>query len=177
MQDLHYKNIRTSILEDRSKANIDRLITYVGSEEERIVAMLSLLEDFDRVVRRRGSWIIGNYAQEFPKTLENHLSQIIAILDQEICNYDQAVLRNVLKVLEYNLVPEIHEGLVYNKCVQIFTNLSMEIAPRAFAITVAMNIAKKYPELKYEFQEWMNIIQPDQSPAIQARIRQVKLKM
>lgn len=171
MSAAHYTYLCNSLLTDRSKNNINHLIEYVGNDKSRIKEMMDLIDDDDKIIRQRGSWVIGNYAQKYPGHLQGFLYKIIKFLNQDHDLYDQTVLRNLLKVLEYHDVNEEDEGLFYAKCIDIITDLEMEIAPRAFSITVALKIALKYPELMEEFKEILEIIKPDQSAAIQARIK------
>jgi hypothetical protein len=99
------------------------------------------------------------------------MDKICFALTLAIETNDQSLLRNILKVLEYHNIPENHEGLVYDICIKLFTDLKADIAPRAFAITLALKVVIKYPELRTEFLEMLNIIKPDKSAAIQFRIK------
>jgi len=170
----HYLYIKDSIYSDRSKQNLDRLIIYVYPDSEREKAMVKLLDDDDKIITQRVSWMMGNYAQKYPGRLNPFLEIFCARLQWGVDNNEQALLRNMLKILEYHEIPIEQEGLIYDLCSKLILNLKADIAPRAFAITLALKVVIKYPELGPEFLEMLNIIKPDKSAAIQFRIRKAR---
>ena len=170
----HYQYIKDSLYSDRSNQNLVRLIIYIYPDIEKEKAMVDLLADGDKMISQRVSWLIGNYAQKYPGRLNPFLEIFCARLQWGVDNNEQALLRNMLKILEYHEIPVEQEGLVYDLCAKLILNLKADIAPRAFAITLALKVVIKYPELSSEFLEILNIIKPDKSAAIQFRIKKAK---
>jgi hypothetical protein len=82
-----------------------------------------------------------------------------------------AVARNILRIFQETGVPEKYEGALIDICFGHLVNEGSPVAIRAFAITNASNICRKYPELKKELAIMLSqISQIPQTPAIRQRI-------
>src|SRR5690606_34941273 len=109
--------------------------------------LYSLLHSENKVVVSRVSWVVGNYAQLYPNGLNKYVPDLIEYIFNSPSTKFVGVLRNLLKALEYNEADEENAGLLYDYCLKVSTSLSYELACRAYAITILVNIALVYKEL------------------------------
>lgn len=162
-------DIRQSILEDRSKANILAIIDYIGDDRTRLIQLIKHTDDIDLKIVRRIYWTLSTLAKSKPGSLDFDIKRYESYFLKDLDQYDMSILRDCTKILEYSSLTEEIEGLIYERCLSNITNLSLDLAPRVFSITVALNIALPYVELCEELLEILKIISLDESAAIKSR--------
>lgn len=104
----------------------------------------------DPTISNRAMWVLNHCAdidlnriKPFHSTIINHLKHK---------NIHSGVIRSVLRIFKNYPVPKKQESFMLDKCLAYIKNPSEAIAVRAFAMPVAFNIAKLYPELLNELK-------------------------
>jgi hypothetical protein len=104
-----------------------------------------------------------------PVLLKKYIPEM---LDNLLTPKHDAVVRNTIRVWAEMDIPEEYQGAVFEQCFGYLCNPQVAVAIRAFAISVAGNIAKKYPDLATELKsELITILQYETKPAVKVRAK------
>jgi dihydroorotase len=168
-------NLRETILEEHSRAQSDKIIKWVGEDKKRFAELVHLfLNDEYRVVQRAG-WPMSDIAIKHPGMVKPYIGKFVKLFRKK--GMHEAVIRNVLRVMQFVDVPAKYHGEVVNACFDFLLKSEYPIAYKAFSMTVLLNITRKEPELKRELKIVIEEIMKEGSPAIKARGRMVLKKL
>ena len=163
-------NVKEALLEEHSKKQCTRIIKYIGNDKKRFKILLDLFFGNDSVISQRGGWPLSYICIEYPELIKPYIGKLIKNLSRK--NLHDAVFRNTLRLLQEADLPEKYCGPVFDICISYIKNTTLPHAIRAFAISTASSICKKYPELKPELKliilELNSFPQP---PSLKARIK------
>ena len=139
----------------------------VNHLEERLLA---LALNKDEMVSNRAMWVLNHCSDlDFERIKPFHVKLINHLKNKHI---HSGVIRSVLRIFQNQPVPKKLEPFMLDKCFEYIKNPTEAIAARAFAMTVALNISKPYPELLNELGivlAHLNIT--EESAAVNARAR------
>lgn len=117
----------------------------------------------DQAISNRAMWVLNHCAdidferiKPFSVKLINHLTNN---------NIHSGVVRSVLRIFQEQPIPKKLESFMLDKCFTYIKNPSEAIAVRAFAMTVAFNISKPYPELLNELSVVLNHLNIEEESA------------
>lgn len=135
-----------------------------------VSALFKLSLDKDPVLANRAMWILWHCSIiDHTVVKPFHDKLILHLSDKTIYS---GVVRCILSLFQEEPVPEKYHSFMLDKCFGYITNSSEAIAVRAFAMTVAFNISKNYPELLKELEATLQHIPiSEESPGIRARIK------
>ena len=164
-------NLREEALREHSKRQIVKMAAWIGNNEDRFRQFLYIfLHDEYRVVQRI-TWVLSEVAENYPKLVEKNMGVIIKRLDDK--DIHVAVKRNVIRVLQFLSIPKKYHAKVFNHCINYLSDPNETIAVKVFSMTVAANLAGKYPELAKEVIESINISLKKTTSGLKARSRKV----
>ena len=86
-----------------------------------------------------------------------------------IPNQHDAILRSSFRILQHIKIPEHLKAKTFDMAIDFICNEKNAIAIRAFAITTAFNVAKKYPELTEELAMIITPLLEHESPGLRNR--------
>ena len=116
------------------------------------------------------AWPLSYAVISHPQLIEKHFGTLIKNLKKP--GLHDAVKRNTVRLLQDIVIPKKYHGKLVDICFKFILSQTQPLAIRAFAISVAANICKSYPELKNELLLILNDLkQFPQAPAIKVRIR------
>lgn len=154
----------------QSKPNTDAIVKEVGSDAKKYALLVKLTAGNDARISQCAAWPLGDAGVLHPELAQPHLKQFISLLQEK--NRHPAVHRNILRVLEQVDIPESQQAVLLDLCFGFIRNQSLPEAIRAFAITVATNICKPYPELATELILLIKeLLTLEQKPAVMVRIK------
>lgn len=143
-------DLRSEILKEHSKIQAEKIVKWVGSNPQRFAELMHLfLTDVYRVVQR-AAWPIGIIGERQPVLIMPHLPQMLARMTD--AGVPVAVKRNVVRLLQFADIPEELHGRVMNICFDLLADVNETIAVRVFSMSVLAQLAKTYPEIKYELE-------------------------
>lgn len=164
-------NLRQQVLKEHSAENRDLITSWIGTSEERCQELIHLfLTDENLRVCQRAAWPLMHLAQK-----QRHLvlPYYVDFIDNlENAKHD-AVIRNTLRILQDEKIPESHEGKLYELCFEYLCSISQPIAIKVFGMSILGNIAQKFPELKEELIAEIEYQYPHGSKGFQARSKRV----
>lgn len=133
--------------------NVEELaktILHEKSEKELIVYALSK----DQLISNRAMWVLTHCADLEPERIKPFHELLIEHLKNKKIHSE--VVRSIVRIFQTQEIPENQQAFMLDKCYDYIKNPSEAIAVRAFAMTVAFNIAKSYPELLNELSVVLN---------------------
>ena len=165
-------NLKEEILREHSKAQVMRIVAYIGVDSERFDDAMKLFLEGDYRVTQRISWVVSHCASVHPWLIMPYLESMWQNLLQNP-NLHNAVKRNTVRILQFVEIPEHLQGLVAEVCFKYLGDPQIPVAIRAFSMTVLAKIAKQHPDLQEELKIIVEDQLPYQSPAFVSRAKQI----
>jgi hypothetical protein len=163
--------LRETILAEHSKSQTMKIVKWVGSDKKRFAELVKLfLNDEYRVVQRV-AWPLSIISIEHPEFVKPYLGKFINLLSEE--NLHPAVIRNILRLLQFIDVPKKYLGKLTSVCFDLLLDKNSTIAFRVFAMEVLSNITQKEPKLKRELKIIAEDLMKEGSAGIQARGKRI----
>lgn len=164
-------NLMESIAKEHSKAQRDRIIKYVGSNQARFNRLISIFLAGPYRITQRAAWPLSYCVERHPELIRPHLRKILLNLGRP--GITDAVKRNTVRLLQFIPIPKSLQGLAAQTCYRLFENQKEPIAVRVFAMTVLSNLASEQPELKRELRMMIEDQLPYASAGFRSRARKV----
>jgi hypothetical protein len=143
-------NLRETILEEHSKAQTNKIVKWIGNNQERFDLLFNLfLNDEYRVVQR-AAWPLSNCVINHPKLIQKHFTKLIKNLHKP--NLHDSVKRNTVRLLEHISIPRRLHGEIMNICFGYISDPQEKVAVKAFSLTVLQNLCRQYPEIRQELK-------------------------
>ena len=132
------------LLEQRySKETIRGIADYLVQNPENMGSYLKIIDEGKPGMSQRAAWALGHVGELDKTILIPHLPALIHILNNP---KNDAVTRNIYRVLQYANIPEDFEGIIYDLCIRDLIDPKQPIAVKCFGMTTAFNICKKHKE-------------------------------
>lgn len=133
-------------------------------------ALFKFSVDKDPLLSNRAMWILWHCSMIDYDRIKPFLEKLILHLEDK--TIPSGVVRCILSLFQEKTVPEKYHSYMLDKCYGYIVNSAEAIAVRAFAMTVAFNISKNYPDLMRELEAILQHIPiSEESPAIKARTK------
>jgi hypothetical protein len=101
-------------------------------------------------VSQRAAWPVSFCIERRPEMVKPYYNLLIKQLERDDAHV--AVRRNVARLLQFVEIPKRYAGRIFEACYNLVDDPNETVAVRAFALTVAANVAKDSPELLDELR-------------------------
>lgn len=142
-------NLYQEILREHSKANVNKITDYIGTDEDRFAELMQIFLRGDYTTIQRSSWIVSECAEAHPFFIAPYFKDLIDKLHEP--NIHPSARRNIVRIWQFVEIPVDFIGEVYDICFRYLTG-NETIAVVVFSMTVCFNITKYFPELKTELR-------------------------
>jgi hypothetical protein len=142
--------IRETILAEHSKAQTNKIIKWIGSDQKRFDELFNLFLNDEYRVIQRAAWPLSYCVINHPQLIKKHFTKLIKNLHKP--KLHDAVKRNTVRLLEHISIPEKFHGEVMNICFGYISDPREKAAVKAFSLTVLQNFCHKYPEIRQELK-------------------------
>lgn len=139
----------------------------VGDKEELFAELMDCLLDDDTEIARRAGWALSFCLDKHPYLFDKYVNIFVEQMNNKTCHV--AVKRAVTQALQYMQIPEDIEGLAYDYGINILNDPEESIAVKTYSLQILQNIVVKYPELKQELIQLVEVKMPFETPAFKAR--------
>jgi hypothetical protein len=166
-------NLHQEILREHSKANVIKIMDYIGLDEERFAELMQLFLKADYITTQRSSWIVSECAERHHFLIAPYFQDLIDKLHEP--NIHGSARRNIVRIWQFVPIPEEFIGEIYDICFR-YLSANEAIAVVVFSMTVCLNIAKQIPALKPELRfaiEDLLMKYQNGSPAISSRGKKI----
>lgn len=164
-------DIREALLTEHSKRQTIKIVEFIGNDAKKFKVLMGIFLGENYRLTQRAAWSVNYCAENNPKLVKPFLEILLNQLERT--DVHNAVKRNIVRLLQYVEIPEKLLGKTYSICVDLIDNPNEPVAVRAFALTIATNIAKSEPDLIKELQLVVNKHLPHTSAAFEKRAREV----
>ena len=141
-------NLKEVLFAEHSKEQTYRIIDWVGSSPERFGELMEIFFESEWLLVQRSAWPVGLIASKQPQLFHSYFDRAVEKLHRND-NHD-AVIRNILKIVQDIDIPEHLESPLFELCIKFINQPKVPGAIKAFAISTLENICTKYPELAGE---------------------------
>jgi hypothetical protein len=165
-------NLREEILKEHSKAQCNKIVSWVGSAQPRFDELFQLfIADGDEQVRQRAAWPVSYCVVAHPSLIKKHFSSLLKNLHQP--HLHNAIKRNSIRMLQYVAIPRKHHGQVMNLCFEYLASPVEAIAVKAFSLTVLANLSALYSAIIPEIKLLIETQSGGQSAGFKSRAKKV----
>jgi hypothetical protein len=164
-----FLNLREEILKEHSKRQALKIAGWIGKDEKRFREFLEAFPKGETRGEQCWAYSLGTHFDEYPQAAKKHLAPLVKMLD--IPGVHISVRRNVVRILQKADIPEKLQAIVLNKCTGYLSDPNETVAVRCFSMTVLVNLAEIYPEMKNETAEIIRFAVKNTTAGLNARAR------
>lgn len=162
------EDLEEYITQNYSKTFAIDLAQVLSDQPERIAKLIQIINKEEEPVSRRAAWYFSTLFDLYPTLVDPYVDELIARLDQV---KSQSILRAYLRTISrVNIPDKYHAFLIQYSADTILSNKS-EIAVKAMAMDIFLQISKFQPDLLYELEYMIELIYPEGSRGIQNKCR------
>lgn len=143
-------DLQKQILKEHSKANRDRITTYVGINKKRFADLIDVYLAGPYRVTQRAAWPLAYCVEQHPELISPHYKKLLAFVAKP--NAPVAVKRNTMRLLQFVEVPKKFYGAVADIAFNFLNDKKETVAVQVFAMTVLSNLVKHEPALANELR-------------------------
>lgn len=162
-------NLEEIILKEHSKKQCNKIVKWVGSNQERFNELFHLFLNGEYRITQRAAWPLSYCAIAYPELIKSNFKKLLNNLKKP--NLHDSIKRNTMRLLQAVDIPEKYEGTVMEICFKYLQSPDEAVAIKAFSLTVLGNLAKKYPEIISEIKLMIEDQLPHQSAAFKSRAK------
>jgi hypothetical protein len=165
-------NLREAIMEEHSKTQKDKIVKWVGNNQQRFDQLFKLfINDKDEVVTQRAGWPLSYVVEAHPALIHKHFKPLLRNLEKQ--GLHNAIKRNSIRLLQDLAIPERFQGDVMNICFAYVTDPQEKPAIKTFSLTVLQKFARQYPEIKNELKVIIESQWDNESAAFRSRAKKI----
>ena len=143
-------NIREALLAEHSKDHTMKIVEYIGRDAAKFEQVMKFFLGPTYRLSQRAAWVVNYCAEHEPQLVRPYFTSLVVHLERD--DVHDAVRRNVARMLQFIEVPKRLRGRTFDACYKLVDEPHQPVAVRAFAMTVAAQIAKDAPELRQELR-------------------------
>ena len=143
-------NIIKELSKDFSKAKCDKIVAYIGKDQERFKELIEAFLNGPYRQTQRAAWPLSYAVQKNPSLIKPHLKRVLRNLNKP--GIHDAVRRNTVRFLQSIEIPQSLQGEALDTCFKFLQNPKEPVAIKVFAMTVVANLAKEHPEIQNELK-------------------------
>lgn len=139
-----------AVEKEHSKAQCEKIVKYVGGDKTRFAELMQLFLKGDYRVTQRAGWPLSICVEKHPELIAPWFKQVLPLLKKPDVHI--AVVRNVVRLLQYVSIPERYHGEVMNTCFDFVADPQTAPAIKASSLTILENLSVEYPDIKPELK-------------------------
>jgi len=160
-------NYRTELEQGQSKTLTTAIVNEVANSQKKMDELMQCFVDGPIRITQRAAWPMSDIAKKHPTLLFKYYPFLIELLNQP--DKPDAINRNILRALQFVIIPEEHEGNLLDVSFKLLNSATEPVAVKAFSMTVIYNLTKKYPDIVPELKASVEALIPDGSAGIKHR--------
>jgi hypothetical protein len=164
-------DLRETILAVHSKANAERIVKWIGSNQQRFDELFNLFLNDEDLVVQRAAWPMSYAVIANPQLIQKHFSKLLRNLEKP--GRHVAVRRNTVRLLQDIPIPKKFHGEVMNICFDYISSPTEAVAVKAFSLTVLQNLSKQYPEIRQELKTIIEDRWEHETAAFRSRAKKI----
>jgi len=166
-------SLKSRLMSDRSKANVERLAREIGNNEEAFAVLMQLFFSGPYRVTHFSAHVVSKCCDGHPELIIPYLDRMLDLLPLQV---HDSLKRNVVRTMQFIEIPEQHWDKAVSYCFQLLQSKNEAVAIKVFSMTVLARLAAKIPEIRNELRVTIEDQMPFESAAFVSRGRKT-LKM
>lgn len=155
--------VREKILEAKEGRDFNHFQNFFKNKPSGIKGLIQVIADEEKYpLKEYSSWIIVHLCKSQPEQIKPFYTDFIDILFK---SKDQTILRNVTNIISHIEAQKYKESELVDLLIGFIQEHSHKVALHVYAMQVLSQIVLKYPELKKEIVEVIDLNDKDKSPA------------
>jgi len=163
-------DIRKELLKEHSKAQITKICKYISNDQDRFQELMNLFFNGEYRVVQRAAWAVSTLADQYPYLIRPYIKQMVKYLQKDP---HDAIKRNTMRILQSIDIPVSVQGELLDICFKYLSTPKIPVAIKAFAMTVAYNLAAQEEDLLKELKIIIQDQLPYASPAFLSRAKKI----
>jgi len=143
-----FETIKSLIEEEHSRNQKDKIVKLVLSDKAYFTALMKCFFYGEYRICQRAAYPLLDLVLAKPEWFKNYFKKILIKLNEE--NNHPSILRNSVRILVELDIPKKYEMEFLDKAIMYIMDNDLPVAIRAFAITLAGNIASQHKDLLEE---------------------------
>jgi len=143
-------NLKDTLLKEHSKAQCDKITNYIGSDKKKFADLMKLFFEGEYRVTQRAAWPMSYCVRNHPELITPYFKKLIDKLGTS--GEHDAVIRNIVRLLQDVQIPEKFHGQVMTLCFDFIQSNETAVAIKAFSLSILKNLSKQYPEITSEIK-------------------------
>ena len=164
-----------AIEKEHSKSQCEKIVKYVGGDKDRFAELMQLFLKGGYRVTQRAGWPLSICVQNHPGLITPWFQQVLPLLKKPDAHI--AVVRNVVRLLQYVQIPKRFHGQVMNDCFEFVADNDTAPAIKAFSLTILENLSAEYPDIKPELKLIIEERWPYETAAFHSRAKKILKKL
>ena len=120
--------------------------SFIDSHSKGLVPLIKLAASHEKDFAFRCTWVLFKGTDKNDHRIKPFLKDLIAGIKNKKSGHKRELIRLILK----HDLPIEHEGEMYNQCVTVWKDLTLQPGTRYYAFLFLHRLLIKYPELKNE---------------------------
>lgn len=162
-------DLRKQLLKEHSKANCDKIVRWVGGDQQRFDELFSAFTSDEYRLVQHAAWPLSYAVIAHPQLIKKHFRKLVANLHKP--GTHGAVKRNTVRLLQEIDIPQKYHGQLMDACFRYIAAPGEAPAVKAFSITVLENLSKQYPEIIPEIKLLLQENYDRETAAFKSRAR------
>ena len=162
-------NLQIEILKEHSKEQCNKIVQWVGNNQERFNELFHLFLNGEYRITQRAAWPLSYCAIAHPELMKNNFEKLLNNLKKP--KLHDSIKRNTVRLLDAIDFPAKYEGSVMEICFTYLESPNEAVAIKAFSIGILGKLAKKYPEIIPEIKLMIEEQLPHQSAAFKSKAK------
>jgi hypothetical protein len=161
--------------EEHSKKQCDRIVKYIGKDEERFAELMQLFFKGEYRITQRAAWPLSYCVRQYPELIGHYFTPLLDNLSKKKIHV--AVTRNTMRLLQDITIPKRHHGRVMGICFDFIQSPETPIAVKAFSLTVLEHLSREYPDILAELKLIIEEQWDQATPAFRSRAKKILKNM
>lgn len=163
---MNIEAIREKILEAKAERDFVQLRTFFDKNPDGIQSLVKVVVDEEEYpLKEYGSWILVHLCKSHVSLVRPYYNQFV---DHLFISEDQTVLRNVANIISHLKIQDYRESELIDQLIRFIQEHSHKVALHVYSMQILALFVLKYPELKKEIVEIIELHDKDKTPAFNA---------
>jgi len=167
-------NIRTQLLSELSRKNIDYTIHVLGNDKNYFMELIDIILNEEDPLPMRASWVAEGITLKYPDLISPYIKDLVKNLRKFT---HPGTLRNLLKIFSRMDIDKKLHGILADICFEWIGAEDKPVAVKVHAMQILLNLTRTYPELKNELLEVIQEQTPRSSPGFKACAKKIKTEL
>ncbi|WP_018341709.1 hypothetical protein [Cytophaga aurantiaca] len=167
-------NLKEELLKEHSLVQTKKISYWAAESKTNLKQLMQYFIGKDKILVQRASWAASKVYELKPEWFDVYIPQLIACLEKPIHG---SVRRNSLRIMQTMQIPDEYQSSLIDRLFILLSDPKEESAVKAFGMTVAYNVIKRYPELGNELKIIIEDQLPYATPSFKSRANKIIKKL